>query len=256
MIFDPHPQRKFFETCGLALILDTQFEKDAPMGNIAKNRISDVILACLIGLGTQATPIIPRCLEWLDTAISHDEDFGTSRNFHRMALHWAKALGLWINDGLNRVEIWNKVRQFDEAALMQDQNVWPKNLIAKDRLDDYMAFCYQAEQYEVGVAEFEKYYGLKTMSLKRTLKPREFAYILCLNKLNYKFNDATLFEAGRNMLQANLEENWLGRGQYIRAATWLKLVHWEHNKTLLPFEVLLRAYDDMPNVARPEFVNG
>ncbi|MBB3919589.1 hypothetical protein GGQ65_006935 [Rhizobium fabae] len=33
------------------------------------------------------------------------------------------------------------------------------------------------------------------------------------------------------MLRANLEETWLGDGQYERAATWLKIVYWDRDQT-------------------------
>ena len=56
------------------------------------------------------------------------------------------------------------------------------------------------------------------------------------------------------MLQANLEEAWLGGGQFLRAATWLKIVYRHYDKSLTPLEVVLKAYDNMPNVPRPDFV--
>jgi len=127
------------------------------MGNVAQSILGDVVKAWLVGLHADIAPVVPRLLYWLDKAIDEDEDFGTSRNFHRLTLHWAKALGLWMSDNSNAADIWSKARQFDATALEQDQNVWPKNLVGKDRLDDYMAFCYQAGEYEAGIVEFEKY---------------------------------------------------------------------------------------------------
>ena len=37
-------------------------------------------------------------------------------------------------------------------------------------------------------------------------------------------------------------------------ATWLKIVHWHYDPTLSPLQTILKAYDDMPDVARPAFV--
>ena len=56
------------------------------------------------------------------------------------------------------------------------------------------------------------------------------------------------------MLQANLEETWLGAGQYTRAATWLKIVYWDRDQTLAPLATILKAYDNMPNVPLPDFM--
>ncbi len=52
------------------------------------------------------------------------------------------------------------------------------------------------------------------------------------------------------MLRANLESQWFGGGQFIRGATWLKIVHCGHDSSMTPLDTLLRAYDDMPNVVK------
>ncbi|NKJ08967.1 hypothetical protein [Rhizobium sp. SG741] len=118
-----------------------------------------------------------------------------------------------------------------------------------------MAFSFQAGQYETAFEEYKRHLVPKTPSLKKTLKPREFAYALCLQKLGRaKFDKDDLLEAGRRMLQANLQDLWIRGGQYTRAATWLKIVYWHHDQTLMPLKVVLRAYDDMPDVPRPYFL--
>ncbi len=224
------------------------------MGNLASSDLNTCLNVWLVGFHKAVTPIIPRSLEWLDIAIANDEELGEARNFHRQRLHWAKAIGLWMQTGKNSPEAWEKTRFFCEAAFTIDKDVWSKSHIATYRLDDYMAFCFQAEQYETGIAEFEKYHGAKTISLKRALKPREFAYALCLQKTGHQFDADLLLAAGKKMLSANLEEDWLGRGQFIDAATWLKIVHWHHDPALTPLQTVLKAYDDMPQVPRPSMV--
>jgi len=57
------------------------------------------------------------------------------------------------------------------------------------------------------------------------------------------------------MLQANLQKNWLGGGQYIRSATWLKIVYWHNDEALTPLQTVLKAYENMPKVPRPDFVS-
>ena len=60
----------------------------------------------------------------------------------------------------------------------------------------------------------------------------EFRCALCLQKLGRaRFGENDLSEAGQRMLRANLEETWLGDGQYERAATWLKIVYWDRDQT-------------------------
>ena len=90
--------------------------------------------------------------------------------------------------------------------------------------------------------------------LSGDLKPRDFGYALCLYRAARRnFEEKELFEAGRKMLQANLQEEWLGGGQFIRAATWLKIVYWRGDETLTPLQTVLKAYENMPKVPRRIF---
>lgn len=253
MTFNPLVRKKSFNDGMLDFYLCAEIDLDSPMGNIASSHLQSVISAWLVGLHDEIAPVIPRSLEWLDRAIASDEDFGTNRNFHRMTLHWAKALGVWMSEARNAPDVWDKARRFDLASLLQD-DVCEKKQIPTYWLDDHMAFCFQAEQYEAGIAEFEKYHGAKALSLKKALKPREFAYAACLHKARQQFDASELLAAGRKMLHANLDGTWLGRGHFIRGATWLKIVYWHHDPSLTPLQTILKAYEDMPEVPCPEFV--
>lgn len=254
MLFNPNRTYETAPGC-IARVLQTEYRPEAPMGNIAASNLADVIRSWLVGLSIEIGPVISRSIEWLDQAIAADEAswFGSSPNFHRMTLHWAKALGLWMQNSENAVGIWDKVRSFDLAAL-QGGDVCEKNQVPTYWLDDHMAFCFQAEQFESGVAEFERYHEAKTLSLKKTLKPRELAYALCLHKARGQFDVGDLSAAGRKMLRAKLEQEWLGHGQFIRAATWLKIVHSHSDPKLTSLQTVLKAYEDMPHVVRPGFV--
>lgn len=128
-------------------------------------------------------------------------------------------------------------------------------IIRDGLLDDFMAFAFQAGKFEQGISEYEKHLVPKVPSLKKALKPRDFAYALCLHRAGrHIFDEADLLSSGRKMLQAHLQETWLGHGQYLRAATWLKIVYWRHDPSLTPLQTVLKAYDDMPKVPRPDFV--
>ena len=144
---------------------------------------------------------------------------------------------------------------------------WTMHEVIHDGLDDYLAFCFRGggelEDFAVGVEMYERWTGKKDVELKGTLKPREFGLALCLHFGGEKvFDEDELYRAGRRMLKANLQEKWLGAGQNIRAATWLYIVHTfrdslgtpVENPPLTPRQVILKAYEDMPDVPKPDFV--
>ncbi|QVN13675.1 hypothetical protein JYG37_19890 [Burkholderia sp. LAS2] len=270
MLFDPVRTREVVIDGALPRVMRTAYVDGQPMGNIAAHNMSDVVRAWLVGLAEDATPVISRSLSWIEKAIASDEDFGTNRDLHRVTLHWAKAIAEWMDTGWNSAE-WENARIFEEAAWRNESRPWPMNEIVRDGLDDYMAFAYQTgddatpdgmEGFENGIQMYEHWVNDKPPSLAKTLKPREYAYALCLYGCRPEVAHANaytpdaLFEAGRRMLKANLESQWFGAGQFIRGATWLKIVYGNRDPSLTPLQTVLKAYDDMPNVKRPNFVTG
>lgn len=282
MLFDPIKLRQNAFTDGMVQWhLEREYEPDAPMGNIADSQLHVVVKAWLVGLHDAFFPVIPRSLEWLDSAIASGEEnrFGPLPCMHRVTLHAAKAMGIWMRDSVNDEPTW-LIAQTAQAEYMQTGYVkvlgpdkfdyelqrfvpqevhglpYSSSQIVRDGLlDDFMAFAFQAGQFEQGIAEYEKHLVPKVPSLKKALKPRDFAYALCLHREGrHTFDEPDLLSAGRKMLQAHLQETWLGGGQYLRAATWLKIVYWRHDPSLTPLQTVLKAYDDMPKVPRPDFV--
>jgi hypothetical protein len=224
-----------------------------PLGSMAAGHVGFIISCWLVGLNREVAPAIPRAIEWLNLAISQDEGHNRpAPNIHREALHQAKALALWLQSGDAAIEVWEKAREYNFICLEVGAY---RNKTKTEGLDDYLCYCIQSEQYQAGITEYEKYYGVKKISLKKTLSPRAYGYAFCLNEINPQYTADDLLEAGRKMLQANLEDHpWLGYGDYYCAAMWLKNVYWHHNRTLTPLETILKAYENMPGVPRPSFV--
>jgi len=261
MIFHPLPQYQYYIDGGIEFVLGTEFSAAKPMGNIAASKLDDVIVASLLGLHAELAPIIPRVLEWLDYAIDGKEEMWESPSFHPMRLHWARALAKWMSFSANAEADWMEAMNLQkEDWSWGDKPLTPQKII-RERLDDYMAFAVQAGRYAEGIETYERLVGVKKITLGKALKPRDYAYALCLQQTQGKFNEDDLFEVGRRVLQANLEEEWLGRGQSIRAATWLKIVYWDRDlragrkPVLGPLQTILKAYDDMPNVPSPGFLS-
>lgn len=261
MLFDPIKTRfNGFEKEMLDYYLNTQYDKNRPMGNVAASEIGTVIKAWLVGLHREISPVIRRSNEWLDLSIQKDEVFGPDPNAYRTTLHWARAVGSWLEGGANDAGAWDAARRYEEARWRDDQDLWSRNEIVKSGLDNYMAFSFQCGELndglQAGMEIYERLTGQSgPVSLSRVLKPREFGYALCLYRTGrQQFDGEDLFKAGRKMLQANLQEVWLGRGLAVVAATWLKIVYALQEETLTPLQTVLKAYDLMPKVARPDFV--
>ncbi len=255
MRFNPIRRREVYledDAHRLKWLLARQYEPGDPMGNIAASNVGDIIACYLYGLSKEVQPVIARSLKWLNIAIDQDE-WGDHRNpdYHRATLHEAKALALWLQSADPAIETWDKTRHFILSVM---EPAFGKK-IKTDGLDVYLCYCIQAEQYEAGVMEYEKYYGVSKVSFGGSMAPRKWAYAFCLNHIKPQFNPEKLFQAGRKMLQTHLDNNWLGPGQDICAAMWLKNVYWHDNRTLSPLETILKAYENMPDVPTPDFIS-
>jgi hypothetical protein len=251
MKFDPLKKRRIAEEFELDWVLATTFEADMPMGNVMVSHLDSVIALTLVGFGAAVAPILPTFSAWLKTAITEKEKFGDSLHFHHKNLCWALAMYAWIAEAAPAADTWEQARLFDAGAA--EEGIYSRKELASDRLDDYMAFCLQAGRYAEGIAAFEQYATKPKRSLAGSVQPRAYAYQLCLAQIGPGADAVGIEEAGHAMLRANLEE-WLSYGAYTRAATWLKIVHWDHGARTTPAEAILRAYDDMPTIPRPPFV--
>lgn len=261
MLFNPIKARfNSFSEGMLRWLLDTQYDPSLPMGNFANSHLDDVIRAWLVGLQREIAPLIPRSLQWIDKALERNEIFGADINAYRGTLYRAKAIGRWLEDGVDSEGDWDAARVYEEIKWRHEKYPWSTNEIIKHGLDDYIAFAYQGgahnDGFQAGIEMYERWTGKSgPISLSKLLKPREFGYALCLYRTcQQQFDEEELFKAGRRMLQENLQETWLGGGQMIRAATWLKIVYWHYDESLTPLQTILKAYDNMPKVSKPGFV--
>lgn len=254
-MLDLENERNSFLTFMNRFILDTVFEKDRPMGNIGASEINQIVGGIIFGQWHILSPVIPRALEWIDYGLETGEPFGEYPTFHWTNLNMAKALGLWLLNSENAAAVWEQalINHLDALATGE---VYTKRLIPKLWLDDHMAYCFQAGAYAAGIAKYESFHGEKAFPLKGTPKARDFAYAMCLHARDGRFDPDELRAAGRRMLRSKLKREWLEMGQYYRGAMWLKMVYWHRDPALTPLEVILKAYDDMPEVERPVWVDG
>lgn len=259
-MFDPAISRmNAFSEEMLRFYLNTKYDASKPMGNIAVCEVDTALHGWLVGLHDEVKPIICRSTAWIEKAINLKEQFGSDPNAHFTKLYWAKALCGWLENGWNFEGDWGSARIFEESSWRNGSRPWPESEIIKYGLDDYMLFSYQAgeheDSFEAGIEMYERWLGKKQVSLSKRLKPRDFAYALCLHRTaRQQFDENDLLKAGKRMLDSNMQVGWLSGGQFIRAATWLKVVYWHFSEALTPYDVVLKAYDHMPDVERPEFI--
>lgn len=245
MKWNPDERRADFlkeEKAPIRFYLNKKFDPDAPMGTRAIKNVEAVISLWMCGLAEEIEPIFPNTLSWLNYAIEKGELRGPSL-FHRAKLYEAKAMCEWLLHSENSVDLWQKAMA--EYTRKIEEGGFSERNIETRYVEEFLPSCVFAGKYQNGVAEFEKYCGTKTLSLKKTLRPREFAYALCLHRLRGEFDEDELFEAGKKMLRSYVDEEWMCNGEYINAAIWLKLVQSLRSPRLPAMQTLLSVFDIM-----------
>lgn len=250
--FDPSKRRKSFEDFGIQYALNVRYDSSRAMGNVGLSQLELVIGAWLVGLEKEIAPVLPRALEWINGAIEGGETFGESPDFHKQNLWWGKAIAQWMLDGSTDTQAWEQARQHHAAAAQESlalinenatRAIFSKAHFSTHRLDDYLALCVGAQQYELGIEEFKKYHPSVPLNASRITQPREFGYVLCMQALGREYDTESVFRAGQQVMRTHLDGDWLSKGQFIRAATWLKIVYSSSGEQLSPLETLLKAYD-------------
>lgn len=258
MLFNPINKK---ENAMIDYLINIEYDSSRPMGNVALSNITMLVGNWMVGLKEQTEVILPSRIKWIQHAIEKGESFEgeyENKSFHTCNLYKHLALAKWLHTNTDAVSDWEMARKIFKDNYDEGSNSWyPKNQLKTKALDDYLALCIQAGNYQAGIDEFEKYHGQKTISLKRkALTPREYGYLVCLNQIKPELENDTMLEVGRKMLINNLEDHpWLGYGQFSTAAMWLKIVYWHHDEELTPEQILLKCYENMPNVPKPDFIS-
>ena len=226
-----------------------------PLGSYGKHDVDRCIYLWLVGYSEQSKEYLHRAIEWTDQAVHQKEGdwFGMSPSFHNAQLLEAKAVAYWMLHGENAILDWQQAVEYQIGA-KDIHPAYPENQVATAWLDDFMAYVFQAGEYEKGITEYERYHEGKVFSLSRALRPKDFGYALCLNGAKGLFDAQQLQVVGERVLKSNLQSNWLGMGQATRSAMWLKIVYSDLLKIEDPLTVIMKAYDNMPKVAKPDWV--
>jgi hypothetical protein len=252
MAFDPISLRQHLGGHGLAPALTREFDAARPMGNVAADDLGDVILAWLTGLQDEAAPALTRIMRFLDGAIAANEHFGASVPLHMIRLRSARVIADWMLTGQDRICNWETLRRLHLDALADD--AFDETIVATEWLSDYLRCCCLAGEYEDGIAEYERLHGTQPLSLAKALRPHELGQAICLHGARGEFDREAIAGATRKMLETYLHKSWIGKGQLLRSVSWLKLNAEFSDRSMAPLEVVVSAYDYMPDVARPDFV--
>lgn len=273
-VFDPIKTRKTFERFTLFYALNKRSEQfEFPEKHADLQTIID---AWLVGLDKDIEPALINGNQWRkNSTLKHDfsyefarlgEEFGLSSWMLENKINsdaYKQTLNAFDNfyaRGYTKVlgpDIFNYQLQKFELNQISGQP-FPNDLILKSALDQYLANCIQCGEFERGVALYESAGGNININPKRIKSTLKFGYWVCKQKSQgIEIPIIEYISTGERVLRHHLNDplhgGWLAYGQSVNAAIWLKIVYWDSGTIKTPLETILKAYDLMPDVTKPNF---
>jgi hypothetical protein len=198
----------------------------------------------LVGERRRLAGRFARTVDWLRDADARDERFDDPPWHNKMSRKRALALAGWLAAGRDERKLWHAAAAIAADAVLAgdfDRTDFVQGNLA-DCLRDFLLAGTPGEGAQLAD-------GLS--DVPRTKWPDEavFAVHCCGSQEGRPPADADAF------LRRHLAEDWLGAGQFIRAAAWAKYLLASHGKAK-PEAILLGVYDFMPGIQRPAARDG
>ena len=262
--FDPINERKYWLDVGLKS--NTNFEPDeiGPLGRptYVAVTVDSLIGAYFFGLGEEVRPAIEKIIAWMEAQPSIEPrqfsaKFGHWRAGWSALYRWRTTLGLckWLSRG-------DPAEMDFIGALDADWQSWTMISPKDAALDRGEQQDNLSEQLAVALAAKEPGRGLKLVAAADVKEPFEheapllkFGEWACRHLASGGKRDATFIENGAQMLSASLLANFFSTGNRTEPALWLKAIYWDSGVARTPEQAIVRAYDCMPGITRPDFVS-
>lgn len=267
--YDRENALRVLESFSLGYLRDTCRQAPENRGHVATMLMADVVAAWLLGRASDVREPLSTLLQWIEHANAVDEQFGVSPQCDAAHRNEAYGLGLWMSNGVASphahraaVEHWERhfavegtrvkrgppkfdyVAQRFEDPVVRGLPFEPADIL-KGSLADYLASCVQCGEFARGVELYERVGGKTDLADARIQHPVHFGYWLCKRGQAGIVPAVACAGIGARVLRANLPTNWLGVGQFVRAAMWIKIVAAFGGWSMSPRDAMRRAHDEL-----------
>lgn len=220
-------------------------ERPRRPGNAAANHVSSAVSAVLAGRWNEFEALVAERTVWLEADLSSAAGDCDSAPLSRAKLLSALAVARWLLGRPGNCAAWREAADAQSSA-MRDAGVYAAGEDRTHGLDDLMGCLLSARQFREAVDAYEAAYPNKQPAPASCRTPRQWAFVAAVQHLESRWSAEQVHAAGRKMLHRYLDDPWLGRGQGVRGAMWLALVHTPAYPGLSPEGILMQAYDDLP----------
>jgi hypothetical protein len=249
--FDPAQIREeLLGATGYQWALDSSFLKakaDGGLGGSAESFAGLAIECLLVGFDEPAERLLSMAEEWVLAAIEGNER--TDRYFpdaDEAARFETLAFCRWLRSNRHDTESLAQFVQYKDRYLNGQKR--PDKIGVSLTVVTYV----DAGAFERTLEIFDTTRGLSPPTGLVARNEAQMAYLLSRHHLGLDYSADDLQTAARKFLMRNIN-TWLARGHWVRAAEWLKVLHWNSGDRSVPAkEIVLKSYDYIRGVSFPQ----
>jgi hypothetical protein len=250
-IFDSYHARQVLDgEVGYRWSLTRSFEKSKSLGGLASsaNAYLNMAVKCLlVGYDEPAEALVRRAFDWMTIAIRDQERPRTYVPDGTEAQRYIDlALCNWLMRGVHDTENFGLYVEHRERFFAGSDLSSNKSEISLT-LPKYV----DASAYQEALERFAHAHLSPPESLSSIRNEGQMCYALCRNKINGEYPSAELRSSIEIFLKRNVN-SWLVDGHLLRAAEWMKIVHWREGAAgLSPKQAVLSCYAYLPGAKGP-----
>jgi hypothetical protein len=194
----------------------------------------------LVGYDEPAKQLEKRASEWLTVAIQEDEQSKWSEALRHSDL----AMCNWLLYNVHDAENLNRLVEYEDRFLYGWKDKTNTSLTLVGYID--AGACQQAMKH------FANAKLTPPKSLNSIRSEGQMCYVICRHRLNQEYSEADVESALEKFLKRNVN-GWLIDGHFLRAAQWMKIVHWREGQAgLSPKDAVLKCYEYLSDVVPPQ----
>lgn len=269
--FDPVAERDFWLEVRLKYALDDEPRGPGPnrppnvvhisRTNHSMGRVCDFVGGYLVGLSKELKPAVEKHIAWMESEPEPDRTIYLEsgliyEGWLESLYDWRQALGLckWLGRGHSAFADLTSaaVADWQVMELASPALTFEARASRREFMSDHLAGALAADAPLIGLKIYEAA-GMKPR-MEPPPSPVSFGHWACRHLVDRGTRDETFVSRGRDMLTANLLPRFYGGGDIVQAALWLKAIYFDSGVVQTPEQAFAKAYDSMPGVRRPDFM--
>ena len=258
-IFEPEKRRQLFLDFDLPLTTKFEPETTGPFNrsHYMESKLGRLIQAHLLGLREQVLPLARALVDWMEAQSAPPEGKDTDEAFR--AYQWWQTLGLckWLIDGDPAAAEFGRASEADWRQWDQFDRLLPNGtkLLMREGLELSLPLNLAARRHDVGLKLCQEAGLTEKPSSAPAVVRAELMYgqWACRHLADGGKSDAAYVTKGEEMLRKTILERFIPNGSNAKMAMWLKAIYYDSGVTRTPEETILKAYDTMTGVEKPDF---